>query len=49
MFDKIILSLIASIVLLGVAMINIPVPVLWTMGLVTFLGLSMSFRNPYRG
>lgn len=49
MFDKIILILIVSMVLLGVAMINIPVPVLWAMGCLTFIGLSMTFRSPYRG
>jgi hypothetical protein len=40
MFNKVILILMLSIILLGAAMIAIPIPVLWGMLCSIFIGLS---------
>jgi hypothetical protein len=45
MFDKIILILIVSMILLAAAMTVVPVPVLWGMGCLIFLALSVAFRS----
>jgi hypothetical protein len=45
MFNKIILTLIVSMLLLGAAMIFTPIPVLWAMGCLAFLALSVSLRS----
>ena len=45
MFDKIILILIMSMILLGAAMIAMPIPVLWAMGCLIFLALSATLRR----
>ena len=49
MFDKIILVLIISVILLGVAMTAIPIPVLWGIGCLIFLALSVALRNQPQG
>lgn len=45
MFDKIILILIISMLLLGIAMIAVPLPVLWGMACMIFLALSVILRR----
>lgn len=45
MFDKIILILMMSMILLGMAMIAIPGPVLWGMACLIFLALSVTLRS----
>jgi hypothetical protein len=45
MFDKIILTLIISMLLLGVAMTAVPIPVLWGMSCLGFFGLSVALRS----
>jgi hypothetical protein len=45
MFDKIILTLIISVILLGAAMTAVPIPVLWGMGCLIFFALSLSQRS----
>jgi hypothetical protein len=45
MFDKIILILLLSLILMGVATIAVPFPVLWAMGCLTFLALSVILRS----
>ena len=49
MFDKIILILIVSMILLGAAMIAVPVPVLWGMSCLIFLTLSVTLRHQPQG
>ena len=49
MFDKIILMLIMSMILLGAAMISIPIPVLWAMVCLIFLALSVALRRQPQG
>jgi hypothetical protein len=49
MFDKIILSLIVSVMLLGVAMTAVPIPVLWGMGCLGFFALSVALRSQHQG
>ena len=49
MFDKIILILIASMILLGAAMTAVPIPVLWGIGCLIFLGLSVALRSQQQG
>jgi len=45
MFDKILLTLIISMILLGVAMTVVPIQVLWGMGCLGFFGLSVALRS----
>ena len=45
MFDKFILILIVSMMLLGAAIIAVPIPVLWGTGCLIFLALSMTLRS----
>jgi hypothetical protein len=49
MFDKVILSLIISMILLGVAMIAVPIPVLWGMGCLIFLALFVAWHRQQPG
>ena len=49
MFDKIILTLIISVILLGVAMTAVPIPVLWGMGCLGFFALSVALRSQQQG
>jgi hypothetical protein len=49
MFNKIILILIASMILLGAAMIFTPIPVLWAMGCLGLLALSVALRSVQPG
>ena len=49
MFDKIILTLIMSMILLGAAMIAMPIPVLWGMGCLIFLALFVAQRSQQQG
>ena len=49
MFDKIILILIVSVMLLGVAMTAVPIPVLWGMGCLGFFALSVALRSQHEG
>lgn len=49
MFDKIILILIMTMMLLGIGMIAVPAPVLWGMGCLIFLALSVTFRRQQQG
>ena len=49
MFDKIILILIVSVMLLGVAMTAVPIPVLWGMGCLGFFALSVALRSQHHG
>ena len=44
MFDKIILTLIISVILLGAAMTAVPIPVLWGVGCLIFYALSVALR-----
>jgi len=48
MFDRIILILIISMMLLGVAMTAVPIPVLWGMGCLGFFALSVALRSQQR-
>lgn len=48
MFDKIILTLIISMILLGAAMTTVPIPVVWGIGCLAFLALSVGFRNQHQ-
>ncbi len=45
MFEKNILTLIISMLLLGAAMIAMPIPVLWGMGCLIFLALFVVQRS----
>jgi hypothetical protein len=45
MFDKIILTLIISVILLGAAMTAVPIPVLWGVGCLIFYALSVALRD----
>jgi hypothetical protein len=45
MFEKTILILIMSMILLGAAMVALPIPVLWVMGCLSFLALSVALRT----
>jgi hypothetical protein len=49
MFDKIILSLIMSMILLGAAMIAVPIPVLWGMACLIFFALAAILRPQQQG
>lgn len=49
MFDKLILILIGSVIMLGAAMIAIPVPLLWGLGCLIFLALSVFLRPQQQG
>ena len=49
MFEKNILILITSIILLSAAMTAVPVPVLWAMGCLSFLALSVAMRPQQQG
>lgn len=49
MFDKLILILIGSIIMLGAAMIAVPVPLLWGLGCLIFLALSVFLRPQQQG
>jgi hypothetical protein len=49
MFNKIILILIISMILLGTAMIFTPLPVLWAMGCLILLALSVVLRSEQPG
>jgi hypothetical protein len=44
MFDNIILTLIVIMILLGAAMIAVPIPVLWGMSCLIFFTLYMTLR-----
>jgi hypothetical protein len=49
MFDKIILTLLISVILLGAAMTAIPIPILWGIGCLTFFALSVALRDQPQG
>ena len=49
MFEKIILILIMSMILLGAAMIAVPFPILWGMGCLIFLALFVALRRQPQG
>lgn len=49
MFDKIILTLIITMILLGVAITAIPIPVLWGMSCLGFFALSVALRSQRQG
>jgi hypothetical protein len=49
MFDKTILTLIMSMILLGVAMTAVPIPVLWGIACLIFLALSVAERRARHG
>ena len=49
MFDKIILTLIITMILLGVAITAIPIPVLWGMACLGFFALSVALRSQRQG
>ena len=49
MFDKIILTLLISVILLGAAMTAIPIPVLWGIGCLIFFVLSVVLRDQPQG
>ena len=49
MFNKIVLILIMSMLLLGAAMTSTSIPVLWGMGFLTFLALSLVMRSQNEG
>ncbi len=49
MFDKIILTLIISVILLGAAMTAVPIPVLWGIGCAIFFALSFALRDQPQG
>jgi hypothetical protein len=49
MFDKIILTLLVTMILLGLAMIAVPTPILWGVGCLYFIGLFIAWqRQPQR-
>ncbi len=48
MFDKIILILIITMILVGVAITAVPIPVLWGMGCLGFFGLSVALRSQHQ-
>jgi hypothetical protein len=49
MFDKIVLTLIGSMILLGAAIIAVPIPVVWGTGCLIFLALFVALhRQPQR-
>lgn len=45
MFDKIVLILMLSMILLGAAMIALPIPLVWGMLCLTFIGLFVVQRS----
>ena len=49
MFDKVILSLIITMILLGTAMIAVPIPILWGMGCLIFFALYLTLRYQQQG
>ncbi len=49
MFDKMILILIISMILLGAATIAVPIPILWGMGCLIFFILSVVLRDQPQG
>jgi hypothetical protein len=49
MFDKIILFLLTSMILLGAAMIAVPIPVLWGIGCLTFIALFFALHRQPQG
>jgi hypothetical protein len=49
MFDKIILILIISMILLGAAITAVPIPVLWGLACLIFLALSVAMRRAQQG
>lgn len=49
MFDKAILILMMSMILLGAAMIAVPFPILWGTGCLIFLALSVTLSRQQQG
>jgi hypothetical protein len=49
MFNKIVLILIMGLILLGAAITSTPIPVLWGMGILIFLALSVALRSEQQG
>jgi len=49
MFNKIVLVLIMSLILLGAAMVSTPIPVLGGMAFLILLALSVSMRSVHQG
>jgi hypothetical protein len=49
MFEKTILILIMGMILLGAAMTAVSIPVLWGLGCLIFLALSVALRSPQQG
>lgn len=49
MFDKIILTFITIMILLGAAMIAVPIPVVWGMGCLSFMALFVALRRQGQG
>jgi hypothetical protein len=49
MFEKNVLTLVISMILLGAAMTAVPVPVLWAIGCLSFLALSVAMRPQHQG
>ena len=45
MFDNIILVFITIMILLGAAMIAVPIPILWGIGCLSFMGLFVAIRR----
>jgi hypothetical protein len=49
MFEKNVLTLVISMILLGAAMTAVPVPVLWAIGCLSFLALFVATRPQHQG
>ena len=49
MYNNIVLIQITVMLLLGVALLSIPIPILWAMGCLIFAALSIAFRSPQQG
>lgn len=49
MFEKIIVSLLMGMILLGLAMIAVPIPVLWGIGCLIFAALFVALRRQPQG
>lgn len=49
MFDRIIFTFITIMILLGAAVIAVPIPILWGMGCLSFMALFMAIRRQGQG
>lgn len=49
MYNNIVLIQITVMLLLGVAVLSIPIPVLWAMACLLFATLSVALRSPQEG